>query len=55
MATSWATVNDYTFDLAERLREAGRTSIAQFEASLNRDCYNWLDDHLENIEAQGRR
>lgn len=55
MATSWPTIDAYTFDLAERLREAGRTSLARFEASLNRDCYNWLDDYLENVEAQGRR
>lgn len=54
MTTSWPTVTDYTFDLAERLREAGSTSIAQFEASLQRDCYDWLDDYLDNIEAQGR-
>ncbi len=54
-SSSWPTLEAFTLDLTERLRTGGDDSLAQFEASINRDCYEWLDDYLENIEAQGRR
>lgn len=54
-APSWPTFQDYTFDLSSRLRQAARSSLAQFEASINRDGYDWLNDYIDNIETQGRR
>lgn len=54
-APSWPSFQDYTFDLSSRLRQAARSSLAEFEASINRDGYDWLNDYIDNIEAQGRR
>ncbi|BEI83182.1 hypothetical protein CcaverHIS002_0310500 [Cutaneotrichosporon cavernicola] len=53
--SSWPTLDAFMLDLTGRLREGGSTSLTQFETSINGDCYDWLDDYLDNIEAQGRR
>lgn len=54
-AANWPTFGDFTFDLSERLRDAARTSLAELEASINRDGYDWLEDYIDNIQAQDRR
>ncbi|RSH87594.1 uncharacterized protein EHS24_000106 [Apiotrichum porosum] len=54
-SAAWPTVSDFTFDLSERLRAAARSSLAELEASINRDGYDWLEDYIDNIQVQGRR
>jgi len=46
---------EYTFDLSERLRAAACSTLAQLEASITNDGYNWLEGYMENVQAQGRR
>jgi hypothetical protein len=46
---------EYTFDLSSKLRQAARSTLAELEASINRDGYDWLEDYLDNIQVQGRR
>lgn len=53
--TSFPTFEDYTFDLASRLQAAATQSLKEFEASITRDGFDWLDGYLDNLEAQDRR
>ncbi|KAL1408525.1 hypothetical protein Q8F55_005337 [Vanrija albida] len=54
-ATTWPTFQDFTFDLSDRLRQAAQRSLAELEASINCDGHDWLEDYIDNIEAQGRK
>lgn len=54
-APSFPTLQDYTFDLASRLQQAASQSLKEFEASITRDGFDWLDGYMENLEAQDRR
>lgn len=53
--SSFPTFQDYTFDLASRLQAAASQSLKEFEASITRDGFDWLEGYLENLEAQDRR
>lgn len=55
MSTTFPTFQDYTFDLASRLQQAAAQSLKEFEASIARDGFDWLDGYLDNLAAQDRR
>lgn len=44
----------FTFNFAENLRKVARSTLAELEASINRDGYDWLEDYIDNIQAQGQ-